>query len=151
MPETTSTGTQVVFTFIETNVSHKNVNVAIGPSKDGFIVSQNGKPVWQSNAGPQPEFLMLRTLQPGQSLTLQATWNDRSNLVNPPTPQEGSPLSGTFTVENELDRGSNDRHDPEPTTTNLTPSKPIRSNPDDTSNDNQSPPSQLNRRFTYST
>jgi hypothetical protein len=106
MTQATSSGTQVVFTFVENNVSHNNVNVAIGPSTDGFVVSQNGKLVWVSNPGPQPHFQMLETLKPGQSLTLQATWDDRSHQVDPADPsKEGPPLSGTFTVENGLDRG----------------------------------------------
>jgi Intracellular proteinase inhibitor len=125
--QATSSGTQVVFTFVETNVSHNNVNVAYGPGTDGFVVSENGKPVWVSNPGPQPQFEMLQTLKPGQSLTLHATWDDRSNQVDPADPSiEGPPLSGTFTVENELDRGyetpftvSNAQ-----TTTHVTPTTP---------------------------
>ena len=98
-PETTSTGTQVVFNLTETNVTSHEVTVVEGPSNNGFIVSQNRTPVWQSNAGVQPQYLKVDMLQPGQSLTLQSTWNGQANLL------PGDPsVTGTFTVVNELDK-----------------------------------------------
>jgi len=123
----TLTGTQVVFTFVETNISQNNVNVALGPSNDGFVVNENGKPVWVSNPGIQPQFLMLQTLKPNQSLTLHATWDGRSNLVNPSDPsKEGPPLTGTFTVDNGLDHvGHATTFSIGKSSTQITPPKPL--------------------------
>jgi len=91
-------GQPIELTFTETNTSSQPVTVAEGPSIDGFDVTQNGKPVWQSNAGINPLFLLADPLQPGQSLTLQRTWD------GVPTPGE-QPIvpGGTFTVTNQLD------------------------------------------------
>jgi hypothetical protein len=91
-------GQPVQMTFTETNTSAKPVNIAIGPANSGFDVAQNGKTVWMSNAGFQPQYLRLETLQPGQSVTLKATWNGLSN-VGPSTVE-----TGTFTVTNQQAR-----------------------------------------------
>ena len=79
-------GQPVVMTLTETNTSNHTVNVALGPSTDGFSVTQNGREVWASNTGPQPLFIVLKTLQPGESFTLSATWNGHSNLGPASTP-----------------------------------------------------------------
>jgi len=91
-------GQPIQMTFTETNTSNQPVTVGVGPSIDGFDVTQNGKPVWESNAGVNPLFILVKTLQPGQSLTLNSTWN------GVPSPGQPSTLSGgTFTVTNQLD------------------------------------------------
>jgi hypothetical protein len=82
-------------TFQETNVSSQPVTVEDGPSIDGFTVSRDGAVVWRSNAGINPLFIRLETLQPGQSLSLAATWDG--------VPTGGSaPVSGTFVISDQL-------------------------------------------------
>ena len=73
-------GQPVVMTLTETNTSKQTVTVPLGPSTDGFYVTQNGREVWASNTGPQPLFLLLRALQPGESFTLSTTWNGHANI-----------------------------------------------------------------------
>ncbi|MGD0044562.1 MAG: hypothetical protein ABSE84_29855, partial [Isosphaeraceae bacterium] len=51
-----------------------------GPSLAGFFVTHNGRGVWASNTGVQPMFILMRTLEPGQSITQSATWNGQSNI-----------------------------------------------------------------------
>jgi hypothetical protein len=103
-PTTTSAGTTVALTFTETNVSNHAITVTYGPGDDGFIASANGKNVWLSNAGPTPQYIELRTLEPGQSITVKATWNGHSNAgVAGGFGSEGPALHGTFTISNELD------------------------------------------------
>jgi hypothetical protein len=92
---TYQSGQPVHMTFTETNTSAKPVNIVIGPANSGFDVAQNGRTVWVSNAGFQPHYLRLETLQPGQSVTLTATWNGASNVGTP------TRLTGTFTVTNQ--------------------------------------------------
>jgi hypothetical protein len=88
-------GQPINFTFTETNTGTSPVNIAIGPVNSGFDVVHDGVTVWASNTGIQPQFLQLKTLQPGQSETLTATWNGVSN-IGPPTVE-----TGTFTVTNQ--------------------------------------------------
>ena len=92
-------GQPIQFTFTETNNSNHPVNTGDGPSVDGFLVSENGPLVWQSNAGINPLFVRLITLQPGQSFTLKSTWNG--------VPNQDSPIlaGGTFSVTNQLAPG----------------------------------------------
>jgi hypothetical protein len=100
----TTSGTRVVETFIETNVSNHDITVGHGPSNAGFSVIQGGKVVYNPTAGFIPQFLAIDVLKPGQSLTLNGTWDGRSNVVDPTDPgKEGPPLSGTFTISNGLD------------------------------------------------
>jgi hypothetical protein len=91
-------GQPVHLTFTLMNASSKSVTVDEGPSTDGFIIEQNGSTVWRSNAGINPMFIEADTLQPGQSLTLNGTWNGISNVgssaVTGPT--------GTFVVFDQL-------------------------------------------------
>jgi hypothetical protein len=88
-------GQPVEMTFQETNDSHQTIMVQEGPSLDGFIVTQGGKSVWRSNAGLNPLYIIEKTLKPGQSMTLSATWNG--------IPTGGtSPVSGQFVITNEL-------------------------------------------------
>lgn len=89
-------GEPVEMTFTETNTTGGVISVSDGPSIDGFDVSQNGNMIWRSNAGINPMFIRMVPLQPGQSLTLTATWDG--------IPTGGtSPVTGTFTVQNQLD------------------------------------------------
>jgi hypothetical protein len=98
-------GQPIVMTLTETNTGSQPVGFVVGPSIDGFDVSENGKPVWQSNAGINPMFLVEEMIQPGQSYTLTATWDGVPNLPfqymfggQPPVLAGGS-----FTVTNQLD------------------------------------------------
>ncbi len=79
-------GQPVVMTLTETNTSKQTVTVALGPSTDGFYVTQNGREVWASNNGPQPMFILLKTLKPGASFSLSATWNGHANIGPASTP-----------------------------------------------------------------
>jgi hypothetical protein len=79
-------GQPVVMTLTETNTSKHDSNIGLGPSLGGFFVTQNGHEVWASNTGPQPQFVVLKTLKPGESVTLSATWNGHSNLGPASTP-----------------------------------------------------------------
>jgi hypothetical protein len=92
---TYQSGQPIQFTFTETNTSARPVNIEIGPANSGFVVRENGTPVWISNSGFQAQYLLLKTLLPGQSEVLTATWNGVSN-VGPPTAE-----TGTFTVTNQ--------------------------------------------------
>jgi hypothetical protein len=89
-------GQPVVMTLTETNVTTHAVSVALGPSTDGFYVTQDGREVWASNAGPQPMFLLLKTIKPGASLTLSATWDGHGNLGPQGTP------TGTLVVHSQI-------------------------------------------------
>jgi hypothetical protein len=73
-------GQPVVTTLTETNTSQHDITVESGPSLGGFFVTHNGRRVWASNAGVQPMFILVRTLEPGQSITQSATWNGQSNI-----------------------------------------------------------------------
>ena len=55
-------------TFRETNTSSQPVTVQDGPSIDGFTVSRDGAVVWRSNAGINPLYIRLVTLQDGSML-----------------------------------------------------------------------------------
>jgi len=84
-----SRGEIVRMTLTMTNRTNQNIKVAIGPSIDGFNIRHNGRLVWLSNPQPQPEYVVLRTLHPGQSIVLTANWT-----VGAPT--------GSFVVHNQL-------------------------------------------------
>ena len=89
-------GQPVVMTLTETNTSNQTVTVALGPSTDGFYVTQNGVDVWASNTGPQPLYLLVKTIKPGATLTLSATWNGHTNIGPPSSP------TGTFVVHSQI-------------------------------------------------
>jgi hypothetical protein len=89
-------GQPVVMTLTETNTSNQTKTVALGPSTDGFYVTQNGVEVWASNTGPQPLFLLVKTIKPGASLTLSATWKGHTNIGPPSSP------TGTFVVHSQI-------------------------------------------------
>jgi hypothetical protein len=89
-------GQPVAMTLTMTNTTSRNLAVGLGPSIDGFYVTQQGSEVWASNTGPQPLFLLLRTIRPGQSVTLSATWNGHSNVGPPATP------TGTLVVHSQI-------------------------------------------------
>jgi hypothetical protein len=89
-------GQPVVITLTETNTSKQTEMVALGPSTDGFYVTQNGVDVWASNAGPQPLYLVVKSIKPGASLTLSATWNGHTNIGPPSSP------TGTFVVHSQI-------------------------------------------------
>jgi hypothetical protein len=96
----TPVGTTVDLHYTETNTSNHAISFAVGPGNDGFSASRNGKTVWISNSGVQPDFLELVTLKPGQSFTLDATWDGHSNSVSG---TEGPAVTGSFKITNELD------------------------------------------------
>ncbi len=73
-------GQAVAMRLTETNTTNHAVTLTVGPGSDGFDVTKNGKTVWISNSGPQPQYLEAKTLQPGESFSLSATWNGHSNM-----------------------------------------------------------------------
>ncbi len=77
-------------TLTMTNSSSQNETVALGPSIDGFFVTQNAKVIWRSNSGVEPQYIVRRILKPGQSITLSAQWTIPASV------------SGAFVVHNEL-------------------------------------------------
>ena len=95
-------GQPVVMTLTETNTSQQDVSVESGPSLGGFFVSRDGRRVWASNTGVQPMFVLMRTLEPGQSITQSATWNGQSDIGPPSTPMGhlavGSEVAGAQPV-----------------------------------------------------
>ena len=97
----TPSGHRVVETFVVTNTSKHDVRFAYGPVNEGFVASQAGRVVYNPGAGILPQFLILDTIKPHQSLTFRGTWDVRSNLG--PLGAEGPTLSGKFTITNELD------------------------------------------------
>jgi hypothetical protein len=82
-------GQTVDMTFTETNDTGQAVSVIIGPSIDGFYVTEGSQTVWRSNT-VAPDYLMVQKLQPGQSITLTADWTAPSS-------------AGTYVVYNQLD------------------------------------------------
>ncbi len=88
-------GQPIQLTFTETNTSTQPVTVGLGAVTTGFDVVQNGVEVWASHAGIQPQSIALEILQPGQAVTLHATWSGIPNQVPP------SILTGNFTVTNQ--------------------------------------------------
>jgi Intracellular proteinase inhibitor len=91
-------GEPVQMTFTETNTSDEPASFIYGPSVDGFIVTQGGQTVWQSNSGANPMWVMNETLQPGQSWTIHSTWD--GTLVNG---SSTTTTTGSFVVTNQLD------------------------------------------------
>ena len=62
-------------TLTATNDTTQDVTVSVGPSTNVFSISQNGKVVWRSNEGYQPDYeIVAKVLGPGQSLTMTASW-----------------------------------------------------------------------------
>jgi hypothetical protein len=89
--QTTYNPGQVVQTTLTmTNTSDGNETVKLGPSIDGFLITQNGKLIWQSNDGPEPAYVVNEILKPEESITLTADWTG---------PGSGT---GTFVVHNQL-------------------------------------------------
>jgi hypothetical protein len=81
-------GQNVQMTLTETNDTNHDVTVGVGPSLDGFFISQNGQTVWRSNSGAIPMYIERRVLDPGQSVTLTADWT--------------ASATGTFVVSNQV-------------------------------------------------
>lgn len=104
-PKVAPSGTSIVLTFTEKNTSRHDIAVGVGPQIDGFVAKQGARVVWRSNAGIQPAFVVNEVLKPGQSLTLKATWDGRSNQDSPSSGESGPSLTGKFTVTNELATG----------------------------------------------
>src|SRR5262245_50963235 len=112
-------GQPIVMTFQETNVSNQTILVDVGPSIDGFDVTQGGALVWRSNAGFVAQFIELDSLQPGQSFIQTATWDG--------VPTSGSsPVSGTFQITNQLHADTSATI----TITNATATPPVTPTPD---------------------
>jgi hypothetical protein len=67
-------GQVVQMTLTMTNTSNHNDTFFFGPSVDGFFITQNDQVIWRSNEGLQLQFIAMRVLKPGQSMTLTAHW-----------------------------------------------------------------------------
>jgi hypothetical protein len=81
-------GQPIHITLTETNISSHDVMVILGQSRNVFEITHNGALVWSSTARPVSLFLRVETLKPGQSFTVQATWDGMPN-VGPPTERIG--------------------------------------------------------------
>ena len=93
-------GTPAQLTLTVTDVGSQNVTFDEGPSGDGFNVSQGSSTVWRSNAGINAMFLREVTLTPGQSTTIQATWDGHPN-DGAGDPSTALP-TGTFQVQSQV-------------------------------------------------
>jgi Intracellular proteinase inhibitor len=91
-------GQPIEMTFTLTNTSNAPASFDYGPSFDGFIATEGGKAVWQSNGGANPMWAMADTLQPGTSFTFHATWN--GTIADGST---STTTTGQFVVTNQLD------------------------------------------------
>jgi hypothetical protein len=113
-------GQPVVMTLTQTNAGSQTVNVTFGPSVDGFSVTQDGVEIWRSNLGPQPLYLGLHPLRPGESFTQTATWDGRANegpaLSSMPTGafEVHSDVPGTNTVAIRIGDGPSQPPSPSP-------------------------------------
>ena len=95
-------GQPIQIQFTETNNTSQPIKFAYGPSDDGFDISEGGAVVFKSNGAINPMFLVLDTLQPGESKTFNFTWN---GVLSTPLDGTAPTLTpGTFTVTNQLDR-----------------------------------------------
>ena len=83
-------GQTVNMTFTATNTSDSPVTVTLGPSIDGFSITNGSHIVWSSNSGQQNDYVTQETLAPGQSLTLTSSWT-------------ASSLAGGYKAYNQLD------------------------------------------------
>jgi hypothetical protein len=94
-------GQVVSMTFTETNHIGHAVTVAIGPSIDGFFIGHQGKVVWRSNSGLQPQYIGRRILGAGQSVTLTAQWSAGGTLGSYVVRNQMAPFaaSATFQIE----------------------------------------------------
>ena len=82
-------GQSVQMTLTATNDTKQAETVWVGPNTNIFTISQNGTVVWRSNSGPQPLTpTVAKVLDPGQSLTLSASWT--------------ATTTGTFTASNSM-------------------------------------------------
>ena len=53
-------GQVVRMTFTETNDTGHYVSVELGPAIDGFAITRGGHTIWRSNAGVNPEYILLK-------------------------------------------------------------------------------------------
>jgi hypothetical protein len=83
-------GDVVKMSLTMTNTSKKDETVELGPSTDGFFITQNGNVIWKSNDGVEPSFIVKEILKPGQSITLTADWTVPASAT------------GTFVVHDQL-------------------------------------------------
>ncbi len=72
-------GQPVPITYTETNTSDEPVTVVIKPPDFEISLQYPPAVVWQSAPGAVEAAGITRTLQPGQSITQSATWNDIAN------------------------------------------------------------------------
>jgi hypothetical protein len=89
-------GQPVTIMLTATNTTNHPVAFNVGPSINGFSVTQNNVTVWRSNSGIQPMFVQLRTIPAHGSITLTSTWNGQSNQA---------PLmhrTGLFTIHSQI-------------------------------------------------
>lgn len=88
-------GQSIVMTLTETNTSQHDMTVYLGPSNDGFIATVGGE-VWTSNPGPQPMWLVPKTIRPGKSITITVRWNGQANFNG------SGPVTGHIVIRSEL-------------------------------------------------
>ena len=81
------------------NTGTQSKSFVVAPSLDGFVAKQNGKIVWESNAGPTAMYISRVTLAPGQSRVISAVWDETSNVGSL---KPGTPITGNVTFDNQF-------------------------------------------------
>jgi len=90
-------GQPIRMTLTETNNTGATVSVPNITGGNGFTATRNFKIVWAS--GARRPGAGSPTLEPGESRTVNAVWNGRSNVGSG---SRGAPLTGTFEIDNTL-------------------------------------------------
>ena len=94
---------ELTLTITNTSAQLKSFNYS--PSMDGFVAKQNGRVVWESNAGPNALFITTMKLAPGQSTKVSEIWDETSNVG---TSKMGTSITGQVTFANEMAPGVED-------------------------------------------
>ena len=91
---------QIDLTLTITNTSNHAELVDLSSTLDGFVATQGGRPVWQSNAGLNPFSIRMVTLAPGKSVQVASVWNEQSNVGSL---KSGTTIAGPVTFHDEMD------------------------------------------------
>jgi hypothetical protein len=91
-------GQPVAITLTLTNTDSTPAQLAVSNVSSGFIVTEGGQTVWQSNAGINPLVVELEIVAPGNSYSFHATWD--GTLANG---RSVTTTTGSFTVTNQLE------------------------------------------------
>ena len=90
---------EVELTLTIKNTSKTSQSVNLAASLDPFVAKQNGKVVWESNAGVSDMAIQRVSLAPGASTQITEIWNETSNIGA----NDGASVAGAITFDNALD------------------------------------------------